>query len=150
MQFSPDGHLLLQVGEAKVPGADDRHFHQPSGVTAADEGTFYVSDGYRNTRVLHFSADGRELRQWGKPGTGPGQFGLPHCIVLGRDGLIHVADHQNSRMQSFDRDGTCARGTTRSSAAPSRSSRRRRIALRRALADLVALGCRCTDARGAA
>jgi len=26
MQFSPDGRLLLQVGEAKVPGADERHF----------------------------------------------------------------------------------------------------------------------------
>lgn len=109
MQFSQDGRLLLQVGEAKVPGTDDRHFNQPSGVTAADDGTFYVSDGYRNTRVVHFSADGRLIEQWGAPGNGPGQFRLPHGIVLGRDGLIHVADRENGRMQSFDRTGKLVR-----------------------------------------
>jgi peptidylamidoglycolate lyase len=109
MQFSPDGRLLLQVGEAKVPGTDDRHFNQPSGVTAASDGTFYVSDGYRNTRVMHFSADGRLLQQWGAPGTEPGQFDLPHGIVLGRDGLIHVADRENGRVQSFDRTGKLVR-----------------------------------------
>jgi peptidylamidoglycolate lyase len=109
MQFSPDGKLLLQVGEAKVPGADDRHFNQPSGVTAAGDGTFYVSDGYRNTRVAHFAADGRLIEQWGAPGNGPGQFRLPHGIVLGRDGLIHVADRENGRMQSFDRTGKLVR-----------------------------------------
>jgi peptidylamidoglycolate lyase len=109
MQFSTAGRLLLQLGEAKVPGTDEGHFNQPSGVTAASDSTFYVSDGYRNTRVMHFSADGRLLQQWGAPGTEPGQFDLPHGIVLGRDGLIHVADRENSRMQSFDRTGRLVR-----------------------------------------
>jgi peptidylamidoglycolate lyase len=109
MQFTPEGRLLLTVGEAKVPGDDARHFNQPSGVTAAADGTFYVSDGYRNTRVAHFSADGRLIEQWGAPGNGPGQFRLPHGIVLGRDGLIHVADRENGRMQSFDKTGKVVR-----------------------------------------
>jgi peptidylamidoglycolate lyase len=109
MSFSPDGRLLTQVGESKVSGADDRHFDQPSGVTVASDGSFYVSDGYGNTRVMHFSADGRLLQQWGAPGTGPGQFDLPHGIVLGRDGLIHVADRENGRIQSFDTSGRLVR-----------------------------------------
>jgi peptidylamidoglycolate lyase len=109
MSFSPDGRLLLTVGEAKVSGADDRHFNQPSGVTVAPDGTFYVSDGYGNTRVMHFAADGRVIKQWGAPGTERGQFDLPHGIVLGRDGLIHVADRENSRIQSFDNTGRLVR-----------------------------------------
>jgi peptidylamidoglycolate lyase len=109
MGFAPDGRLLLEVGEARVPGDDEGHFNQPSGVTVASDGTFYVSDGYRNTRVMHFSSEGRLLAQWGAPGTGRGQFDLPHGIVLGRDGLIHVADRENSRIQSFDASGRVVR-----------------------------------------
>ena len=107
--FTPDGQPLLTVGEAKVAGADERHFDQPSGVTVAPDGSFYVSDGYGNTRFMHFSPEGRLLHQWGAPGTGPGQFDLPHGIVLGRDGLIHVADRENGRVQSFDSTGRFVR-----------------------------------------
>jgi peptidylamidoglycolate lyase len=107
--FTPDGRPLLTVGEAKVAGADERHFDQPSGVTVAPDGTFYVSDGYGNTRFMHFSAEGQLLHQWGAAGTGPGQFDLPHGIVLGRDGLIHVADRENGRVQSFDSNGRFVR-----------------------------------------
>jgi peptidylamidoglycolate lyase len=109
MSFSPDGRLLFTIGEAKVSGTDDRHFDQPSGVTVASDGSFYVSDGYGNTRVMHFAADGRLLQQWGAAGTEGGQFDLPHGIVLGRDGLIHVADRENGRIQSFDTSGKLVR-----------------------------------------
>jgi peptidylamidoglycolate lyase len=105
MKFSPDGRRLMVLGEARVPGTDAAHFNQPSGVTVADDGSFYVSDGYRNTRTMHFAPDGRLLREWGAPGNGPGQFRLPHGVALGRDGLIHVADRENARMQSFDKEG---------------------------------------------
>jgi peptidylamidoglycolate lyase len=56
-EFSPDGRLLLTLGERGVAGADARHFNRPTAVAVARDGSFYVSDGYKNTRVMQY---GRE------------------------------------------------------------------------------------------
>ena len=47
-------------------------------------GDLYVTDGYGNARVHQFAADGRLLLSWGEPGSGPGQFHLPHGIAVDR------------------------------------------------------------------
>jgi peptidylamidoglycolate lyase len=104
-KFSATGRPLLTLGERGVPGHDAAHFNMPSGVAVADDGSFYVSDGYGNTRVLHFAADGRLLRQWGDSGSGPGQFDLVHGVALGPDGRVYVADRENERLQVFDTAG---------------------------------------------
>jgi peptidylamidoglycolate lyase len=104
-KFSPDGRLLLALGEAGVPGNDERHFNLPTDVVVADDGTFFVSDGYGNARVLKFAADGRLLQTWGTPGTGPGEFDLPHGIAIDAAGRVLVADRSNARIQVFDQSG---------------------------------------------
>jgi peptidylamidoglycolate lyase len=104
-EFSATGRLLRTVGERAVPGRDAAHFDMPSGVAVAADGSFYVSDGYGNTRVLHFAADGRLLRQWGDPGAGPGQFDLVHGVTLGPGRRVYVADRENARVQLFDATG---------------------------------------------
>jgi peptidylamidoglycolate lyase len=76
-EFSPDGELLLTLGERGVAGNDEGHFNRPTAVAVAADGSFYVSDGYKNTRVMKFSAAGKFLFQWGTKGAGPGQFDLP-------------------------------------------------------------------------
>ena len=104
-KFSPDGHLLLTLGERGVAGNDTAHFNRPTAVAVATDGSFYVSDGYRNTRVMKFSADGKFLFQWGTKGAGPGQFDLPHWVALDASGRVYVADRQNQRIQVFDAAG---------------------------------------------
>jgi peptidylamidoglycolate lyase len=104
-KFSPTGQPLLTLGERGVPGRDATHFNMPSGVAVAADGSFYVSDGYGNTRVLHYAADGRLLRQWGDSGAGPGRFDLVHGVTLGRGGRVYVADRENQRVQIFDTTG---------------------------------------------
>ncbi len=52
-----------------------------------------------------FSADGRLIQSWGEPGTGPGQFHLPHAIAVAPDGRVLVADRENDRIQVFSPDG---------------------------------------------
>ena len=71
----------------------------------APSGVFYVADGYGNSRVLKFSKDGRLLRQWGKKGSGDGEFRLPHAICLDGRGRVYVGDRENGRVQVFDPDG---------------------------------------------
>lgn len=104
-KFSPDGRLLMVLGERGVAGADERHFNRPTDVAVLADGSFYVSDGYRNTRVVKFSADGKFMFQWGRPGTGPGEFATPHAVVVDKSGLVYVADRQNDRVQVFDAQG---------------------------------------------
>lgn len=71
-KFDAAGNLLLTIGEAGVPGADERHFNRPTDVAVAADGSVYVSDGYVNSRVVKFDADGRYLLSWGNFGDGPG------------------------------------------------------------------------------
>ena len=39
------------------------------------------------------------------PGTGPGQFYLPHGIAVGADGRVYVCDRENDRIQIFSPEG---------------------------------------------
>src|SRR5947209_2438522 len=117
-KFTPEGKLLLTLGtsgqasDTGIDGIDYRTirrvgppFHRPTNVALAADGSIYVTDGYGNARVHKFSPDGRLLFSWGEPGSGPGQFNLPHGIALDREGRVYVADRENSRLQIFTPDG---------------------------------------------
>jgi peptidylamidoglycolate lyase len=104
-KFDRAGKLLLVLGEAGVAGQDAAHFNRPTDVAVAADGSFYVSDGYLNSRIVRFAADGRYLLEWGRPGTKPGEFDLPHSLDVDANGRIYVADRGNARVQIFDADG---------------------------------------------
>ena len=104
-KFSHDGRLLMKLGIAKTEGDDSLHFNLPTDVAVADDGSFYVSDGYGNSRVVKFSAEGKYLFQWGKPGSDEGEFDIPHGITLDKNENVYVADRQNNRIQVFDKNG---------------------------------------------
>jgi DNA-binding beta-propeller fold protein YncE len=123
-KFTPGGELLLTLGTAGVPsdtGYDKTRktqyeknasivrgappFHRPTRIAVAANGEMYVADGYGNARVHRFAADGTLLQSWGNPGTGPGQFLVPHGIAVAADGRVLVADRENDRIQVFTADG---------------------------------------------
>ncbi len=81
-------------------------FCYPTNLAVAPDGGLYIADGYGNARVHHFAPDGRLIRSWGEPGAGPGQFHVPHGIAVDADGMVFVADRENSRLQLFAADGT--------------------------------------------
>ena len=64
-----------------------------------------MSDGYGGARVVKFSRDGKYLLEWGKRGTGPGEFGLPHNVVVDAQGQVYVTDRDNQRIEIFDANG---------------------------------------------
>jgi peptidylamidoglycolate lyase len=105
LKFNRDGVLLMRVGVAKVAGNDSTHFDEPTDVAIAADGSFYVSDGYGNSRVVKFSPDGHFLLAWGSKGHTLGAFHLPHGIELDSAGNVYVADRENSRIQVFDPNG---------------------------------------------
>ena len=81
-------------------------FNYPTEMVLGPSGDIYVSDGYRNSRVHRFSADGRLIDSWGEPGTGSGEFNLSHAVAVSPDGRVYVCDRENSRLQVFTQDGT--------------------------------------------
>ena len=104
-KFSHNGKLLLKLGVAKTAGSDSLHFNLPTDVAVANDGSFYVSDGYGNSRVIKFSKEGKYLFEWGKKGDKPGEFNIPHGIDLDAQGNVYVADRENNRIQKFDANG---------------------------------------------
>src|SRR5262249_58695949 len=74
-------------------------------VAFAPTGDLYVTDGYGSARVVKFSRDGKFILEWGTRGKGPGQFGLPHNVVVDAQGKVYVTDRDNQRIEVFDADG---------------------------------------------
>ena len=104
-KFDSNGNLLMTLGEAKVSGNDAFHFNLPTDIAVTDDGSFYISDGYENSRVAKFSKEGEYLFEWGEFGDKPGEFNIPHGIDLDTDGNVYVADRENNRIQKFDANG---------------------------------------------
>jgi streptogramin lyase len=105
-KFTPEGKLLLTLGTPSVPGEDRTHMNQPTDVAIIPGGDIFVSDGYGNNRVVHFDAKGGFVKAWGRRGSGPGEFNLPHAITVDSKGRLYVADRSNARIQVFDQNGT--------------------------------------------
>ncbi len=104
-KFDSSGNLLMTLGEAKVSGNDSLHFNLPTDIAVAKDGSFYISDGYENSRVAKFSKEGEYLFEWGKFGNKQGEFNIPHGIDLDKNGNVYVADRENNRIQKFDAEG---------------------------------------------
>lgn len=107
-KFSPDGKVLLRLGKAGVSGNARDTFMYPVAVVTGANGDIFVADGHgadTGGRVVKFAKDGRFIKEWGKKGTGPGEFGGLHAIAMDSQGRIFVGDRTNSRVQVFDGEG---------------------------------------------
>ncbi|MCB1671848.1 MAG: peptidyl-alpha-hydroxyglycine alpha-amidating lyase family protein [Gammaproteobacteria bacterium] len=124
VRMNPEGRVVWvfgrkteSVSEAARPfehvdtprPAEDGRFREPTDVAFDSEGNIYISDGYINSRVAKYDANGDWVKSWGEPGRGPGQFRLPHSIVIDSDDNIYVGDRSNSRIQVFDTEGNYLR-----------------------------------------
>lgn len=76
-----------------------------AGALAADEeGRLYITYMSQHKVRVH-GPEGAILREWGRKGSGPGEFNQPGGIVLLPDGHVLVADQCNHRIQKFTREG---------------------------------------------
>src|SRR3954454_4759019 len=105
-KFSPDGKVLLTLGKPGGAAAPE-YFYQPNDVITAPNGDIFVSEGHGagNDRVLKFDKTGKFIKEWGKLGTGPGEFDQPHALAFDSKGRLFVGDRNNNRVQVFDQDG---------------------------------------------
>ena len=113
-KFSPEGKLLLTLGKqgGNQPGetADPASFYQPNDVITLANGDILVAEGHSDapttsTRIVRFNRDGKYLGQFGKYGSGPGEFIQPHALAMDSQGRLFVADRSNNRVQILTTDG---------------------------------------------
>ena len=108
-KFSPTGKLLLTLGApggARAPG----YLWQPNDVLVAPSGDIFVAEGHAsndsaNARILKFDRTGKFLLEWGRKGTGQGEFDQPHALAMDSRGRLFVGDRGNNRIQIFDQQG---------------------------------------------
>jgi DNA-binding beta-propeller fold protein YncE len=105
--FTTEGELLTMLGRPGQIGPPGMPFNRPTWAALSPAGELFVSDGYGQHRVHRFAGDGTLLSSWGEPGSGPGQFTLPHGIRVDSRGRVLVLDREtNHRLQIFDVEGT--------------------------------------------
>jgi sugar lactone lactonase YvrE len=105
-KLSPQGKVLLSLGTAGKSGESPDLFNGPTDVVFGKNGDVFVADGhYTNGRIVKFSRDGKFIKAWGRHGSAPGEFSMPHCLAMDSRGRLFVGDRENSRLQIFDQDG---------------------------------------------
>ena len=108
-KFTPDGTLLMTLGERNQPAPrwSGQPFNRPTHAAVSPKtGHLFVSDGYGNSRIHKYTADGEYILSWGEPGIDAGQFIRPHNIAVDDQDRVYVADRECHRVQVFDADGS--------------------------------------------
>ena len=103
--FQLDGSHVQTIGRSGETGSNGAPFNRPTWAVRAPWGDLYVSDGYGQQRMHRFTAKGEIVRSWGTTGSGPCQFGLPHCVKVDPRGRLLVIDRDNARIELFSKEG---------------------------------------------
>ncbi|NQV69775.1 MAG: hypothetical protein HQ498_07090 [Pseudohongiella sp.] len=108
-KFSADGEILMTLGKKGVGGGGPDLLFQPNDVVIdPTDGDIFVSESHRgglNNRIMHFSADGSFIKQWGSKGSAPGELSEPHTLAMDSRGRLFVGDRENNRIQIFSQEG---------------------------------------------
>ena len=102
IKFDSNGNELMVLGVENTPGKDSLHFNLPTDLAVSENGSFYVSDGYGNSRIVKFSSSGEYLFEWGVFGENKNEFNIPHGIDLDMEGNVYIADRENNKIQKYD------------------------------------------------
>jgi DNA-binding beta-propeller fold protein YncE len=113
VKFSPDGKVLMTLGQPGVKGNPPLALTEPTDVvTDPGNGDVYVAESHTDVedpnlvgRISVFDRNGKFLRTIGKTGQGPGEFRTPHALEFDSQGRLIVVDRHNHRVQILTKDG---------------------------------------------
>ena len=82
-------------------GSRPGELKSPAGLAFDKDDNVYVTE-IANNRVQVFDKTGKFLTMWGQKGSGNGEFGNLHGIIVDKHtGSVYVADSANNRIQVF-------------------------------------------------
>jgi sugar lactone lactonase YvrE len=129
MKISPDGKLLMTIGERGRRGDWDeakgqRLLWQPVMIAFAPNGDLYIGEGHANespndaesgdptnnigaARIIHLDKNGRFINQWYGNEVGQGKFSSAHGLAIDpRNGDVWIGDREEYRIVVYSSDGT--------------------------------------------
>ncbi len=97
-EFTRDGKQLVRTLDSTcLAQMRDTLVYRPT-IAFLPDGTFFVADGYYNSRIVKFDKNGKFLMTWGTNGSGLGQFKVPHSVAIdGQRRVMCVGSRQQSR-----------------------------------------------------
>ena len=105
-KWSQEGELLLTLGGDPAPIWSGAPFNRPTHAAVSPaSGDLYITDGYGNSNVHRYTAEGEHVLSWGGPGIDAGQFIRPHNVAVDEEDRVYVADREAHRVQVFDSEG---------------------------------------------
>jgi len=128
MKISPDGKLLLTLGERGRRGdwneeKGQRLLWQPVMVAFGSNGDVYIGEGHANespndsdsedpannigaARIVHLDKNGRFINQWYGNEVGQGKFSSAHGLAVDpTNGDVWIGDREEYRIVVYSRDG---------------------------------------------
>src|SRR6476661_3983134 len=120
IKFNPEGQVIMVFGRKQEASDEsteplkhpkpplppvDGMFRQVTDMAWNAAGDTFISDGYINSRVAKYDKNGKWVKSFGEPGSGPGQLNTPHSIATDAQGNVYVANRGNSRIEVYDGDG---------------------------------------------
>ncbi|MBE66308.1 MAG: hypothetical protein CMQ30_06525 [Gammaproteobacteria bacterium] len=109
IKFSSEGEVLMTLGQKGVGGEGPNLLHSPNDVVIDPrDGDIFVVDSHRrglNNRIVHYTAKGEFIKEWGREGSQRGQLSEPHTIAMDSRGRLFVGDRENNRIQIFSQEG---------------------------------------------
>ncbi|HKC58354.1 MAG TPA: hypothetical protein VKC35_19610, partial [Vicinamibacterales bacterium] len=123
VKFNPQGAVLMVLGrkpeaidfferflergereapEARYPVGGVGTFGRPTDVAFDSNDNIFISDGYKNSRVVKVNKDGTWNKSVGTRGAGMNQFNTVHGITTDVKNNVYVADRGNRRIQVYD------------------------------------------------
>jgi NHL repeat-containing protein len=128
MKISPDGKLLLTVGQRGRRGDWDeargqRLLWQPVMIAFAPNGDVYIGEGHANespndtesddpannlgaARIIHLDKSGRFINQWYGNEVGQGKFSSAHGLAIDpTNGDVWIGDREEYRIVVYSGDG---------------------------------------------
>jgi len=89
---------------------DDRYLlYRPNDAVAGDDGSIFILDA-RRPAIRKYDAAGAFIADFGRDGSGPGEFRGGFCLDRDRAGNIYFTDVQNARLSSFSAAGEIRSG----------------------------------------
>ncbi|MGI8423479.1 MAG: hypothetical protein ACR2NO_05125 [Chloroflexota bacterium] len=109
LELTLDGSPVRRFGAPEHPAYREGKF-SPTSVAVTDDGDVWVSDGYGQSLVHRYRANGAYVQTLSGAESEAGAFKTPHGVWVDRragkaEPELYVADRSNARIQVFDLNG---------------------------------------------
>ena len=94
--FSSSGEYLRKFGGA---GSLVSPHH------CIQHGQYFIVSDYGDHSIKIFNLEGKFISKFGKQGNKDGEFNMPRCLSVNKEGLLMVCDGSNHRVQVFELSG---------------------------------------------